>query len=79
MLEIRATHSIPVKEFTGGKFILRYLKFVPFPMGLAATWALSISTAATIRHKDDLMNHFIAGPITGAFVASVSKFSLSFM
>uniref|UniRef100_A0A914Z7N3 NADH-ubiquinone oxidoreductase subunit B14.7 n=1 Tax=Panagrolaimus superbus TaxID=310955 RepID=A0A914Z7N3_9BILA len=73
MAEIRAKQSIPVKEFTARKFLARYLKLSPFPIAVASTWAVSICTAATIRNKDDVRNHLYAGPITGAFVASIKN------
>ena len=79
MAEIRGTHSIAVKDFVPRNFIRRYFKLTPFPVAVASTWAVSLCTAATIRNKDDITNHFITGPITGAFVASISKFNFSFL
>lgn len=78
MAEIRGTHSVAVKDFVPRTYFGRYLKLTPFPAAVASTWTLSICTAATIRNKDDITNHFIAGPVTGAFVASVSKYFLLF-
>lgn len=77
MAEIRAHQSIPVNQFTPRAYLARYLKLTPFPMAVAATWSVSMCTAATIRNKDDIKNILIAGPITGAFVASVSKYILN--
>ena len=73
MAEIRATQSIPVNDFTARLFLKRYFHLTPIPVAVASTWAIAICTAATIRNKDDVRNHLYAGPITGAFVASVKN------
>lgn len=71
MFDIRATHCITVREFTPRRFFGHYFKLTPFPMAIATSWAFSISAAAAIREKDDVKNHFIAGPTVGLVVATI--------
>lgn len=71
MAHIRATQSIPLKEFTPGKYLRQYCKLTPFPMAVATSWAFTISAAASIRNKDDATNHFITGPAVGFVVSTI--------
>lgn len=71
MFHIRATQCVTVAEFTPRKYFQQYLKLTPFPMLIATSWAFAISASAAIRNKDDVRNHFIAGPFVGLVVTTL--------
>uniref|UniRef100_A0AC34QX94 Uncharacterized protein n=1 Tax=Panagrolaimus sp. JU765 TaxID=591449 RepID=A0AC34QX94_9BILA len=71
MFHIRATQCVKVAEFTPRRYFQQYFKLSPFPMAVATSWAFAISAAAAIRNKDDVKNHFIAGPFVGLVVTTL--------
>lgn len=72
-IEIRATQSIKVADFTPREFFKRYLKLSPIPFALTMSWAFAISSSAAIRNKDDVYNHYIAGGATGLVLATIKN------
>uniref|UniRef100_A0A0M3HPH0 NADH dehydrogenase [ubiquinone] 1 alpha subcomplex subunit 11 n=1 Tax=Ascaris lumbricoides TaxID=6252 RepID=A0A0M3HPH0_ASCLU len=71
MLEIRAMNSVTVKDFTPRAFMKRYFQLAPIPLAVAFTWGVALSTAATIRHKDDVYNHFYSSAAVGTVLAAM--------
>uniref|UniRef100_A0A7E4VYD7 NADH dehydrogenase [ubiquinone] 1 alpha subcomplex subunit 11 n=1 Tax=Panagrellus redivivus TaxID=6233 RepID=A0A7E4VYD7_PANRE len=72
-IEIRATHSVKVADFTPREYFKRYLKLSPIPFALTMSWAFAISSSAAIRNKDDVYNHYIAGATTGLVLATIKN------
>ncbi|KAJ1369932.1 hypothetical protein KIN20_031544 [Parelaphostrongylus tenuis] len=73
MLEIRATASVPVMEFSPRAFVKRYFQLMPKPTIVAFTWGFALSAASVIRNKDDVKNHMFSSAAVGAVVASLMK------
>lgn len=71
MLEIRATGSVPAKEFSPRKFAKRYFQLMPKPTIAAFSWGFALSAAAVMRNKDDVKNHLFSSAAVGAVVASM--------
>ncbi|VDM53246.1 unnamed protein product [Angiostrongylus costaricensis] len=71
MLEIRATGSVPAKEFSPRKFAKRYFQLMPKPTIAAFSWGFALSSAAVMRNKDDVKNHLFSSAAVGAVVASM--------
>ncbi|CAI4224177.1 unnamed protein product [Auanema sp. JU1783] len=70
LLEIRATHSIPVSSFSPRNYFKRYLKLAPLPVSVAFAWGFTLSSAANLRNKDDVYNHLFASAAVGAVTAT---------
>uniref|UniRef100_A0A0M3JU76 Complex I-B14.7 n=1 Tax=Anisakis simplex TaxID=6269 RepID=A0A0M3JU76_ANISI len=73
MLDIRATNSVTLKDFTPRNFMKRYFQLAPIPLAVTFTWGVALSTAATIRHKDDVYNHLYSSAAVGTVLAAMKN------
>uniref|UniRef100_A0AC35THT0 Complex I-B14.7 n=1 Tax=Rhabditophanes sp. KR3021 TaxID=114890 RepID=A0AC35THT0_9BILA len=77
MGQIKAFETVKVDNLTARTFIKQYLKNAPVPMAVAFTWGVALSASASIRNRDDCINHLYASGAVGSVVGTMKgNFSL---